>query len=83
MDPLIVPGTLNSLQAVEEYVAKAAAAAGLDDKASYRLQLAVDEITTNVIAHGYADREVKGELRLQADIDEQTLAISIEDDGAT
>lgn len=81
MEPLTVPGTLDSLGAIAEYVMAAAAAAGLDKKASYRLRLAVDEIATNVVTHGYAEAGLEGVLDLRADIDENALTISIEDTG--
>jgi serine/threonine-protein kinase RsbW len=81
MDPLTVPGTLDSLAAIAEYVKAASAAAGLDKKTSYRLRLAVDEIATNIITHGYAEAGLVGTVNLRAEIDEKTLAISIEDTG--
>jgi anti-sigma regulatory factor (Ser/Thr protein kinase) len=82
MEPLTVPGTLDSLQVIAEYVAAATTAAGLDERASYRLRLAVDEITTNIITHGYTGANLKGTLHLRVDIDRETLIISIEDSGA-
>lgn len=81
MDPLTVPGTLDSLETIREYVTAAATAASLNKKISYRLRLAVDEIATNIITHGYAEAGLKGMLDLQADIDEKVLTISIEDTG--
>ena len=81
MEPLTVPGTLDSLGAIAEYVVAAAAAAGLDKKASYHLRLAVDEIATNIITHGYAEAGLEGVLDLRADIDEKALVISVEDTG--
>ncbi|MGA9380780.1 MAG: ATP-binding protein, partial [Phormidium sp.] len=53
MEQLTVPGTLDSLSKISDYVLSAASAAGLDKKASYKLRLAVDEIATNVIVYGY------------------------------
>jgi serine/threonine-protein kinase RsbW len=76
-----VPATLDSLRAIAEFVMAAAASAGLDKRASYRLRLAVDEIATNVIVHGYAKAGLQGGLELGADIDDRTLTISIEDTG--
>jgi serine/threonine-protein kinase RsbW len=81
MKPLTVPGTLDSLGAVAEYVKAASAAAGLSKKAAYRLRLAVDEIATNIITHGYAAAGIEGVVNLQAEIDEKTLTISVEDTG--
>ena len=82
MEPLTVPGTLNSLGAVADYVKMAAAEAGLDKKVSYRLRLAVDEIATNIITHGYDEAGREGQLELQAVIGPEALTILIEDTGA-
>jgi len=76
-----VPATLDSLDAVAEFVMAAATAAGLDKRASYRLRLAGDEIATNIIVHGYVEAGLQGALELRADIDDRTLTLSIEDTG--
>jgi anti-sigma regulatory factor (Ser/Thr protein kinase) len=83
MERLTVPGTLESLEVVADYVAEAATAAGLDEEASYRLRLAVDEIVTNVVLHGYGETGNTGMLELQAGIEDQSLTIWIEDTGLT
>ena len=79
MDRLTVPGTLDSLDAIAKYVMAAAAAAGLDRKPAYRLRLAVDEIATNVILHGYEEAGLAGEVALEADMDDHSLIIAMED----
>jgi serine/threonine-protein kinase RsbW len=76
-----VPATLVSLGAVAEFVMAAAAAAGLDKRAAYHLRLAVDEIATNIIVHGYVEAGLQGTLELCAAIDDSTLTLSIEDAG--
>jgi anti-sigma regulatory factor (Ser/Thr protein kinase) len=81
MEPLTTPGNLDSLDAIAEYVMAAAAAAGLDKKASYKLRLAVDEIATNIIVYGYEEGKREGAVDLRAEIDEQALTIYIEDTG--
>ncbi len=81
MEPLTVPGNLDSLEAIAQYVMAAAAAAGLDKKASYKLRLAVDEIATNIIVYGYEEAGREGVVDLWADIGPQVLTISIEDTG--
>jgi anti-sigma regulatory factor (Ser/Thr protein kinase) len=83
MDPLTVPGVLDSLAAISQYVRAAAEAAGLDKKAAYRLRLAVDEIATNVITHGYEEAGQTGVVEVQAVIEEKTLTILLEDNGAS
>jgi serine/threonine-protein kinase RsbW len=77
-----VPATLDSLGAIAEFVMAAAVSAGLDTRASYRLRLAVDEIATNIIVHGYAEAGLQGVLELCADSDDRNLTLSIEDAGA-
>ena len=79
MDPLSVTGRVESLQAVGEYVLVAAAQAGLESKAAYRLRLAVDEIATNAIMHGYQPAEYRGDLLVTAVFDESKLTITLED----
>jgi anti-sigma regulatory factor (Ser/Thr protein kinase) len=79
MKSLIVPGKLDSLSSVAQYVLEAAAAAGLDKKATYRLRLAVDEITTNIITYGYEESGIAGDITARADIDDHTLTITLED----
>jgi len=81
MESLKVPGKLESLSAIAQYVMAAAKTAGLDKKGSYKLRLAVDEIATNIITHGYEEVELEGEVQLQAKIDDRTLTIWIEDTG--
>jgi anti-sigma regulatory factor (Ser/Thr protein kinase) len=83
MESLTVPGTLDSLATIGQYVLAAATAAGLDKKVAYRLRLAVDEIATNIITHGYEEANREGVLDLQAIIDETALTIFLEDTGAT
>jgi serine/threonine-protein kinase RsbW len=83
MKPSTIPATLDSLGSIAEYVMAAAASAGLDKRASYRLRLAVDEIATNIIVHGYANAEHQGMLEIRADIDDKALTIVIDDTGVT
>jgi serine/threonine-protein kinase RsbW len=83
MEPLTLPGVLDSLGKVRAYVKEASGVAGLDKKATYRLSLAVDEIVTNIITHGYEEAGLDGVVELHARIDDEKLAIAIEDTGAT
>jgi len=82
MQPLLVPGTLESLSAIGQYVIAAATAAGLDKKAAYRLRLAVDEIASNIIIHGYDEAGLTGDVLVLSEMDEQTLTITLEDSSA-
>lgn len=82
MPPLLVPGTLESLSAIGQYVNAAALAAGLDKKAAYRLRLAVDEIASNIIIHGYNEAGLTGDVLVLSEMDDQTLTITLEDTSA-
>ena len=79
MEPLTVPGTLDSLTIIGQYVNAAAAAAGLDKKVAYRLRLAVDEIATNIIVHGYEEAGRTGAVLVRAALDQAALTITLED----
>ena len=74
-----VPATPDSLGAIAAFVMAAAAAAGLDQRASYHLRLAVDEIATNIIVHGYAKAGLQGVLEVSAYIADHVLTIALED----
>jgi anti-sigma regulatory factor (Ser/Thr protein kinase) len=81
IEPLTIPGTLTSLADLRQYVTAAATAAGLGKKAAYRLNLAVDEIATNVITHGYLEAGRDGVIDVNTEIDEEALIIHLEDAG--
>jgi serine/threonine-protein kinase RsbW len=79
MDPLTLPATLESIEPIVRYVLGAAAAAGLDKKAAYRLRLAVDEIATNIVTHGYAEAHLAGDVVVNANVGENELTVTLED----
>jgi len=74
-------GTLESLDALRDYVRQAASEAGLDAKSTYRLVLAVDEVATNVITHGYQEADLKGDITIRAQITDDNLTVTLEDQG--
>lgn len=79
LPPLVVPGDVASLSIIAEYVISAGKAAGLDRGRVYRLRLAVDEIATNIVDHGYQAQGETGFLEVSADIDARALTICIRD----
>ena len=79
MESLNVPGTLDSLDEIANFIKIATTAAGLDKKATYQLRLAVDEIATNIIVHGYEEAGLTGDLDLSFEINEEILTIAIVD----
>ncbi len=50
---LEVPATVQALGDIAAFVLRLAGRAGLGKRAAYRLRLAVDELATNVVMHGY------------------------------
>ena len=82
VEQLTVPGSLDSLKSIREYVVRAAESAGLDKKAAYQLNLAVDEIATNIILHAYQEAELQGDVVVRTETDNKTLTVVLEDTGA-
>jgi anti-sigma regulatory factor (Ser/Thr protein kinase) len=80
LEPLSLPGKPENISQIMDFVTWSAAAAGLDEASAYRLSLAVDEIATNIVVHGYGDAGLSGNLTVWADIDDQ-LKIYLEDTG--
>jgi anti-sigma regulatory factor (Ser/Thr protein kinase) len=81
MEPLTLPGTLDSLSEIGAYVLDAASQAGLERKLAYRLRLAVDEIATNAIVYGYDSVKEEGNLVVSAEIEDGQLTIILVDTG--
>lgn len=81
LEPLTIPGRSEALSQLMDYVAWVAAAAGLGEGATYRLSLAVDEIATNIVLHGYDDAGRSGDLTIWADNDDDRLTVYLEDTG--
>ena len=76
---LRLAATLDALEPLREFVEEAAALAGLDRKRGYRLMLAVDEIATNVITHGYQEAGLEGDVLIHREVDDAALTITLED----
>jgi anti-sigma regulatory factor (Ser/Thr protein kinase) len=56
-------------------------AAGLGRQAAYNLRLAVDEVATNIIVHGYEENGLSGTLIVRADERDDSIAVTLEDTG--
>jgi len=83
MQQKIFPGTLDSLELVRSYVSEAARAAGLDSGRTYKLCLAVDEIATNIVVHGYEEVGLEGDILVEASQENGQLIIRLLDHGRT
>ena len=81
MDSLTLAGQLESITAITDYVLSAAEAADLSEKTAYYLSLAVDEIATNIVLHGYEEAGLAGDLTITAVMQPKTLKIILEDSG--
>src|SRR3954447_23797942 len=81
MKALTLPGDLDALEPIRNYASEAARNAGLADSAVYRLCLAVDEIATNVVMHGYEEAGRTGKLRISSLIDCGRLIVELRDTG--
>jgi serine/threonine-protein kinase RsbW len=79
MDALTLPGTLDSLTTIRNYVREMGEKAGLDRKALHRLKLAVDEIATNIVTHGYEAAGLQGEIVISSRLAPEALTIQLED----
>lgn len=78
---ITLPAELESLPLFREHIKSACqGVAGLDEAAIYDVQLAVDEICTNIITHGYADMD-PGSIILNVEILSQSLMVTISDFG--
>lgn len=64
-----------------DFVAQAAAQAGLDEHAVYHCQLAVDEACTNIIEHAYKRRGDGQVIDIRCQTDTYRFTITIMDDG--
>jgi len=79
VEPLIVPGTLDSLEVIGQHVMQVSAEAGLEKKAAYNLRLGVDEIATNIILYGYEQAGMSGDVTVYTEITDRELTLTLED----
>jgi serine/threonine-protein kinase RsbW len=81
LQKLTVAGYFNSLAQIADFVNQAAIQAGLDEKACYEVQMAVDEACSNIIEHAYGG-ESEGEIQLNCQVQAEGLQVTIFDQGA-
>ncbi len=77
---LIVRASLESLAEISDFVVRSARAAGLDDKGTWEVQLAVDEAATNIILHAYRDGE-EGPITVHAEVKGGEFVVCLHDHG--
>jgi anti-sigma regulatory factor (Ser/Thr protein kinase) len=76
---LTVPGRLEDLATICEFVGQAAKQAGASKRATFDIQLAVDEACTNIIEHAYGGSG--GEICLRCECDGNDFEVVIRDHG--
>jgi anti-sigma regulatory factor (Ser/Thr protein kinase) len=77
---LTVDGRFENLAIIADFVVKAAGASGLNEKATFEVQMAVDEACTNIIQHSYGG-EGKGEIALHCELADGDFVVTIRDHG--
>ena len=75
---LSVPGRYDRLEQISSFIEQAGQAAGLDEVAICRCQLAVDEACTNIIEHGYQGEDL-GPIDITCEAGAGELTITIAD----
>jgi len=79
MEKHSLPAVLDSLAEIRRYVKEAADRAGIEAARAYQLQLAVDEIATNIILHGYKDAGASALISIGSEMSDHALIIMLED----
>jgi len=80
MPSKIFPGKFSSLAEISDFVVEQANQIGFDEKATYAVQLAVDEACSNIIEHAYGG-EGKGDIELTCNLREDELEVILKDHG--
>jgi anti-sigma regulatory factor (Ser/Thr protein kinase) len=70
---------LSHLTTIREFVARSARELGLDERALYDLQLAVDEASTNVVQHAYGGQG--GQIEVTVEPAEDGVRVKVRDWG--
>ncbi|NWF79792.1 MAG: anti-sigma factor antagonist [Chloroflexi bacterium] len=80
MDSITLTADLDALARISAFITEAAERAGLDERATWQVQLAVDEAATNVIQHAY-DPETPGEITLSWHCADERFVVTLRDFG--
>lgn len=80
MNTVTFPGRYDSLESISNYIEKAANEAGLDQKATYAVQLAVDEACCNIIDHAYGGEGI-GDIQCTVQVGKDELTVILVDHG--
>ncbi len=81
MEILTLPAQLESLETIGQYIMTVSREAGVSQKRAYKLRMAVDELVSNIIIHGNAGFPEVGILEISAEINPESLKITVVDTG--
>ena len=74
-----LPAVLDSLAPLRELIKSVAGKAGLASNKTYRLMLAVDEVATNIIVHGYEEQGRTGVVDVSVSAEGDEVVVRLED----
>jgi anti-anti-sigma factor len=80
MDTITLTADLDALAKISAFITEAAELCGLDERATWQVQLAVDEAATNVIQHAY-DAENPGDITLGWSCEGNRFVVTLRDNG--
>lgn len=80
METLTLPANLDALAYVSAFITAAAERSGLDERATWQVQLAVDEATTNIVQHAY-DEQHPGTFTLTWEVQGNRFVVTLHDRG--
>jgi anti-sigma regulatory factor (Ser/Thr protein kinase) len=78
---LSVAAEPSALVVVQAFISEAARQAGLGALATHRLALAVEELTANIVQHGYVEQGLTGDLQLSWELRDDRLVVMLQDHG--
>lgn len=71
--------SIDAVPVVTAFMADCCRSFGVDDDASFAIQLAVDEATTNIIEHAYNGKQ--GPVQLRCWVEQRNLCVELRDQG--
>lgn len=77
---LVISARLENVRHACDFVVEAAESAGLDERAVYHCQMAVDETLTNIIEHGYTFEHDESQIEIVCTAETEQFEIVIVDD---
>jgi serine/threonine-protein kinase RsbW len=80
MNTVTFPGRYDSLESISNFIEDAAKKAGLDQKATYAVQLAVDEACCNIIDHAYGGEGI-GDIQCSVQAGNDGFTVILVDSG--